>query len=339
MSLRKTKRPPVIKKKARELLIRKEIRALSADERDKFISSVLELKRLGLYDHYVHAHHQIMIPTVLCGEPRHPEYRNGAHQGPAFLPWHRAFLLQFEADLRKIDPSVTVPYWDWTLDAVDPLRSPIWSDKWMGGNGDPNDHNLVKDGPFAQAKGQWHVEAFPEYGYDIPGLRRTFQTHVTSLPTPEDLDRAMKESFYDLPPYNADPTVRGFRNVLEGWRTNKADPAVTTDGSQLHNRVHLWIGGHMYWMVSPSDPVFFLHHCFIDKIWADWQAQKQLDDSQWAPHYAPMECGPRGHNYYDRLKPFQVTVEEMMDIKELGYQYDPTRQLIRSAPKSPFEAP
>ncbi|HEX5847186.1 MAG TPA: tyrosinase family protein, partial [Rhodoplanes sp.] len=24
-------------------------------------------------------------------------------------------------------------------------------------------------------------------------------------------------------------------------------------------------------MTSPNDPVFFLHHCFVDKAWADWQ--------------------------------------------------------------------
>jgi tyrosinase len=24
---------------------------------------------------------------------------------------------------------------------------------------------------------------------------------------------------------------------------------------------------------SPGDPIFFLHHAWLDKLWADWQAQ------------------------------------------------------------------
>lgn len=56
------------------------------------------------------------------------------------------------------------------------------------------------------------------------------------------------------------------RNHLEGWR-----------GVNLHNRVHVWVSGRMATGVSPppptppNDPVFWLHHAFIDKLWADWQ--------------------------------------------------------------------
>ena len=31
-----------------------------------------------------------------------------------FLPWHRALLLHFEALLVEYDPSIDLPYWDWT---------------------------------------------------------------------------------------------------------------------------------------------------------------------------------------------------------------------------------
>jgi tyrosinase len=52
------------------------------------------------------------------------------------------------------------------------------------------------------------------------------------------------------------------RNLVEGWQPNP--PA-------MHNRVHVWVGGDMSPASSPNDPVFFLNHCNVDRLWADWQ--------------------------------------------------------------------
>jgi hypothetical protein len=37
-----------------------------------------------------------------------------------------------------------------------------------------------------------------------------------------------------------------------------------------HNQVHNSIGGWMPTPASPRDPIFFMHHCNIDRIWAVW---------------------------------------------------------------------
>jgi tyrosinase len=40
----------------------------------------------------------------------------------------------------------------------------------------------------------------------------------------------------------------------------------------LHNRVHGWVGGTMDdIMISPADPLFWLHHANVDRIWSIWQ--------------------------------------------------------------------
>ena len=55
-------------------------------------------------------------------------------------------------------------------------------------------------------------------------------------------------------------TPRGFWNRLEA-------------GRRLHNFGHGWVGGHMgHPLTSPNDLIFFFHHCNIDRLWAEWQA-------------------------------------------------------------------
>jgi tyrosinase len=328
--------------------VRRNYRALSAEERQRFVEAFLELKARGRYDEYVHWHHHVMHPTVMPWEPTDANYRNGAHRGPAFLPWHREYLLQVDEDLQQIDPRITIPYWDWTEDATldDPRASPIWSDDFMGGDGDPADGYQVASGPFAYSGGRWPIPA----NHDGPALTRRLGgfPNVDTLPTAFDLTLAMAESFYDTPPFNNSPFTVGFRNRLEGWVTQRGDSRVATLGSQLHNRVHLWVGGawteagrqqfgSMVHMTSPNDPVFFLHHCFVDKVWADWQERQRLINPAAAPHYAPGAEGPPGHNLTDTLRPWTRTVQDVLDIRALDYTYEvaPSEHRVLDALASP----
>lgn len=43
------------------------------------------------------------------------------HGTQLFLPWHRAYLIEFENVLREFVPSVTIPYWDWINDRQIPV--------------------------------------------------------------------------------------------------------------------------------------------------------------------------------------------------------------------------
>ena len=332
------------------MITRKSVGSLTEAEKKAFVNALLELKHRGEYDKYVHWHHHVMVPTVLPYEPRDANYRNGAHRGPAFLPWHREFLMQLEQELRTIEPGTFVPYWDWTQDAklADPASALIWADDFMGGNGLESDEWRVQNGLFAHSAGHWPVPAYPEEGLPGPGLKRQFGQMLPSLPTEDDLMLAMARVFYDTPHYDRSPFTIGFRNRLEGWVTQRGDSRVRTPGSQLHNRVHLWIGGNMAPMTSPNDPVFFLHHCFIDKVWADWQVVQAAENADAAPHYAPERDGPAGHNLADKLKPWERTVREVLSITDLGYEYEATpsqpilmtsaRGAVRSRVRSPFWA-
>lgn len=46
-----------------------------------------------------------------------------------------------------------------------------------------------------------------------------------------------------------------------------------------HRGAHVWIGGAMSTPLSPRDPVFYLHHTYIDKLWSEWEHVHQGESS------------------------------------------------------------
>ncbi|WP_263170947.1 tyrosinase MelC2 [Streptomyces sp. SCSIO ZS0520] len=225
--------------------MRKNQATLTDAEKQDFVEAVLALKRRGRYDRFVRTHQEFVMSDTDDG-PR------VAHRGPSFLPWHRRFLLDFEEELRGIDDAVELPYWDWTVDQ-DPEAAP-WTEDFLGGTGRAAD-GQVTTGPFARGGGRWRISVRVD-SRDF--LRRSLGAGGVRLPTRAELDSVLALSTYDQSPWHS--RADGFRNQLEGWR-----------GVDLHNRIHQWVDGHMATGASPNDPVFWLHHCFIDKLWADWQ--------------------------------------------------------------------
>ena len=312
--------------------IRKNQSELHLPEKKKFVDAVLKLKAEGTYDKFVDWHVKAANhPTPPNGDPN---VRNAAHMGPHFLPWHREFINRFELELQKIDSSITLPYWDWTVDNSE--NSSIWDDDFLGGDGSNSEHKVVT-GPFAYDTGNWELTIKDDKGGDWPDpfLRRQLDTDQkdlppepalkvtygltslstqpisirSTLPTTNEVDHALTVIPYDHEPWTAssEPNT-SFRNTLEGWLP-KPPP-------QLHNLVHMWVGGSMVTMSSPNDPVFFLHHSMIDRIWASWQ-QKHPDQG-----FLPVNGGPQGQNLGDAMFPWDTTAADVLDISSLGYSYD-----------------
>ncbi len=228
-------------------MIRKNQSKLTATEKKNFVDAVLAVKHNGFYDYLVDLH----LSFISQDSDDTPRY---AHRCPSFLPWHRRLLLDFEQALRSVNPSVTLPYWDWTVDRT--ATATMWGANFMGGNGRTSD-GQVTTGPFAYSTGNWTLNVTVD---TRKYLGRGFGIYETSLPTATQLQKVLGITPYDAAPWNSASPV-GFRNQLEGWL-----------GPNLHNRVHDWVGGTMSSGASPNDPVFWLHHCFIDKLWANWQA-------------------------------------------------------------------
>jgi tyrosinase len=224
--------------------VRRNATTLTAQERTAFVAAVLELKRSGGYDMLVKIHLDRM--TADSGGQR------VGHQSPSFLPWHRRYLLDFERRLQAIDPTVAVPYWNWTIDRTP--TAPLWNADFLGGDGRAGDRRVLT-GPFAYSTGNWPLTIRVD---SRPYLVRAMGLEAPTLPTAAQLATVLTRTPYDTTPWT-DRSTLGFRTALEGFGT-----------PNLHNLVHLWVGGHMLQSVAPNDPVFFLHHAFIDKCWSDW---------------------------------------------------------------------
>ncbi|GJF30502.1 hypothetical protein KNE206_32020 [Kitasatospora sp. NE20-6] len=265
-------------------LVRRNQAMLSRKEKAEYVQAVLRLKKTGVYDNYVTEHAAITYY---------------GHGGPSFLPWHREFLRRFELALQEVDSTVTLPYWDWTVDNA--VNASIWDDVFMGGDGEPGDRK-VTTGRFAGKEGNWKclpIGGEPEY------LTREFGVQIGSLPTVQDVDECLQVMPYDSPPWDGTSSP-SFRNFLEGGT-----------GPNIHNRVHLWVGGQMLPLSSPNDPVFFLHHANTDRLWARWQTEQR------AP-YEPQEGGPQGQNAGDAMIPWggDTTIDSVLYHRDLGYMYD-----------------
>ena len=271
----------------------------NAQDRDRFIQAVLALKaepagittgQLGIQPRAGEQHQALstwdlfVIWHVWAMAQSSPDrQRNAAHMGPVFLPWHRWYLLVLEFEMRRVlgvgRDDFGLPYWDWAADGTalpipDQGSSPLWTAEFVGGNGRPADDEVFT-GPFRRDSAfQVVIEAdrFGQLWAVNRGLRRRhgyrpqFPPNAPDEGLPDNVEvaAALTQTSYDMADWNR--FADGFRNHLEGW-------APTPTAPNLHNMVHVWVGGDMGPASSPNDPAFFLNHCNVDRIWSAWQAQ------------------------------------------------------------------
>jgi tyrosinase len=243
---------------------------------------------------------------------------NRAHAGPVFLPWHRLYLRRLEEAIQAAsgDRNAALPYWDWSADGglsiAAQLQAPIWS--LLGPA-----RGEVTSGPLAQLRVRLVQQNDRRLVVGPPRrIWRDAGRGVSGLPTPNDQLWTLADGLYDTPPWNTN--ADSFRNKAEGWQDPREDLRRPTP--HMHNRVHVWVGGDMGPGTSPNDPVFFLNHCNIDRLWEAWMRRRGRT-------YLPgAGQGPAGHRINDPLFSIiwpSMTTAQLLDPTEPGldwYRYD-----------------
>jgi hypothetical protein len=96
------------------------------------------------------------------------------------------------------------------------------------------------------------------------------------------------------------------------------------DHNNFHNAVHIYIHGHMRIVPSASnDPIFYLHHVNIDRIFEQWLRGKG-SNAEYEPNSNNRVAHP-GHNARDYLVPLfplKTNLDMYKKSSEFGYSYE-----------------
>ena len=161
-------------------------------------------------------------------------------------------------------------YWDWGLDWENVTTSPVWDDETgFGGNGNPAKGEPIVHGHC--------VDRGPFSALEIPYIDSLFHPHCLSRGfeddeklrnlskqiNPEALDKILASRSYndfnlglEFGPHNAIP------------RSIRGDFALFTAPSGMSYGREAHLGSAL---IYTADPVFFLHHTQLDRLWWRWQ--------------------------------------------------------------------
>ncbi len=233
---------------------RKNQSAMSQNEKDTFIAAYNAINTSGVLGTMVSYH----------ADMSHMMHGNMGPVGTQrFLPWHRVYLAELEELLQGINPSVTIPYWDWTVDQ----NIPAWLQSFTP--------TVVVNG-------------------NVIVVTRTPGLDIPDLPPQQDGDTVMGKTEYTE-----------FTDSLEAGNFSN-HPEFQ---SGMHDGVHVWVGGTMGQIpTAPADPIFWMHHANIDRIWSLWQKQN--------PNKNPTLAGPQA-----TMDPWTVTEQQTRDTLNFGYIY------------------
>ena len=202
-----------------------------------------------------------------------------------FLPWHRAYLVAFERICRRLskNPRFALPYWDWTTTRQ--LPAAFTAPTHLG---QPN------------------------------ALYNATRTISPTFSLPDNMvGTGVISSILAEPQFEAFASSRGTgqNNTDSTWQRRRG-----IDGpleSNPHNRLHGTVGGNMGTFMSPLDPIFWLHHCNIDRLWQDWNdaGHANTGDTLWRDFLF------NGNFVNGEGTPFNPKVSDLLSITALRYRY------------------
>jgi tyrosinase len=242
------------------------------------------------------------------------------HASWFFLPWHRMYLYWFEQILRaqlEDDQDWALPYWNYTNSTVEGSQSlpPAFREQHLPDG---------KDNPL-------FIKERQVSPIDVNGGKPLNPTAVETAV-------AMGETVFSR-------SAVGTTNGFGGSRTNPLfhHSAEGRGAGELevvpHGTVHVEVGGKGGFMTRFStaalDPIFWLHHANLDRLWEEWLRDP---GSEQPPGLNPTDPDWLGmeFDFVDANgQPLKMVVNKVLDIEaQLDYTYS---HLPAPAPAAPAE--
>jgi tyrosinase len=295
----------------------------------------------NLYDFYVEAHMNAYISMMTPTQ----DMMQMVHKAPQFLAWHRYLLLRLEADMGEAigDPSFALPYWDWTdcyKNGAPGTCAPMFDQgSYLGSAGGCDDATTPVQGYLTEQGFLTNIFSVGQDPFSTASVKCEKRaitrgvgcsTDVQGPPDDAAINVIFSRAVYDSAPYDGCYTEEdvSFRQYLEGFTNDELRPICVAAGCEMHGRAHFFIGGDVQkTTAAPNDPVFFLLHGEVDRLWAAWQE----DNLQSGDPARAVDHGNPGYpdHYKGPMANFsEIQASEMFDYKALGYEYDmlPARQ-------------
>jgi tyrosinase len=172
-------------------------------------------------------------------------------------------------------------YWNWELDSTDVTKAPIWdSESGFGSDGESSmsqgailNGYCVNDGPFQNLEIPYLDEKYYPHC-----LSRGFLSGDDLLEQSENLSTHKIEEVLSLNDYNE------FNLGLENGPHLAIPRSIRGDFSLLTAPSGKRLGKVIRdtTLINCVDPVFFLHHTQLDRIWWRWQASRPARKFEYA---------------------------------------------------------
>lgn len=226
--------------------VRREIRTLSTTALTKFLDTLQTTYTLGqeegeaLYGRKYRSITRLVSEHLLGAADKTCDHW---HDDAGVMTHHVAFTLEMEQSLQAIDPTVTVPYWDYTMDAYyyeDWVNSPIFADDWFGKASPTTEGHMIVNGRWAYLGVGKQADAdgiSNPYGL----LRSPWNTNPTPYVMRHRYVLTEKDGGWVMP---------GCVDFAEAFEYTSLGRYFSELNGELHGPVHIMIGGQ--WWIDPA---------------------------------------------------------------------------------------
>lgn len=238
-------------------------------------------------------------------EGSNPAWRQCQHGSFFFLPWHRMYLYWFERILRWAaeEPALALPYWNYFI----PIHRVL-----------PEPFRLPADAGNAL----YMADRDPVVNAGVPpwSAFSAFFDH--------------RRAFASTQFFHEDPLDVSFGGA---WAARPVHSGAASQNNGLleltpHGQIHIMIGGRIEdsagsvhtapmgdLRLAARDPIFWLHHCNIDRLWERWLdmgdgRENPWNDTTWMD---------TAFSFFDETgRAVQMTARDVLNPYALGYGYD-----------------